>query len=56
MAQVPSFQDIESVDVAIDTRHSVRGFVPSPVPREVVEDSLLTFERAPVAGFAHCLS
>jgi nitroreductase len=37
----------EAVDAAITTRRSVRAFLPTPVPREVVEDILRVAARAP---------
>ena len=43
----PSPQDTAAVDAAIVTRRSVRGFLPTPVPREVVEDILRVASRAP---------
>ncbi len=36
-----------AVDAAITSRRSVRGFLPTPVPREVVEDILRVASRAP---------
>jgi nitroreductase len=36
-----------AVDAAIASRRSVRGFLPTPVPREVVEDILRVASRAP---------
>ncbi len=39
----------EAVDAAITTRRSVRAFLPTPVPREVVEDILRVAARAPSA-------
>jgi len=39
--------DTDAVDTAIATRRSVRGFLPTPVPREVVEDILRVAARAP---------
>jgi nitroreductase len=44
----PSFADIaESVDDAIASRRSVRGFLPTPVPRAVIERILDVSARAP---------
>ena len=40
-------QDTAAVDAAIASRRSVRGFLPTPVPREVVEDILRVASRAP---------
>jgi len=36
-----------AVDAAITSRHSVRAFLPTPVPREVIEDILRVASRAP---------
>jgi nitroreductase len=36
-----------AVDAAITSRRSVRGFLPTPVPREVVEDILRVASHAP---------
>jgi nitroreductase len=36
-----------AVDAAITSRHSVRAYLPKPVPREVVEDLLRVASRAP---------
>jgi nitroreductase len=35
------------VDWAISTRHCVRAFLPTPVPREMIEDILAVASRAP---------
>jgi nitroreductase len=43
----PSPQDTAAVDTAIVTRRSVRGFLPTPVPRKAVEDILRVASRAP---------
>ncbi|NWJ40293.1 MAG: nitroreductase [Geothrix sp.] len=43
----PSEADIAAVDAAITSRHSVRAFLPTPVPREIVEDILRVASRAP---------
>jgi len=44
----PSFADLaESVDDAIASRRSVRGFLPTPVPRAVIERILEVSARAP---------
>ncbi len=40
-------RDPASVDDAITSRFSARAFLPSPVPRETVEDILLVASRAP---------
>jgi len=47
MTTHPSSQDSAAVDAAIASRRSVRGFLPTPVPREVVEDILRVASRAP---------
>jgi len=47
MTQAPSPLDSAAVDAAIGTRRSVRAFLPTPVPREVVEDILRVASRAP---------
>jgi nitroreductase len=47
MTHSPSPQDTAAVDAALSTRRSVRGFLPTPVPREVVEDILRVASRAP---------
>ena len=39
--------DIPAVDAAITSRRSIRAFLPTPVPREVVEDILQVAARAP---------
>ncbi|MDR1967364.1 MAG: nitroreductase [Burkholderiaceae bacterium] len=39
--------DPASVDAAIENRFSVRAFLPTPVPREVIEDILRVASRAP---------
>ena len=39
--------DIDAVDRAIATRRSVRGFLPTPVPLDMVEDILSVAARAP---------
>ena len=36
-----------AVDAAITSRHSVRAFLPTPVPRETLEDILRVAARAP---------
>ena len=36
-----------AVDAAITSRHSVRAFLPTPVPRETIEDILRVAARAP---------
>jgi nitroreductase len=39
--------DIPAVDAAITSRRSIRAFLPTPVPRQVVEDILQVAARAP---------
>ena len=36
-----------AVDAAITSRHSMRAFLPTPVPRQVIEDILAVAARAP---------
>ncbi|CAN5730452.1 nitroreductase [soil metagenome] len=36
-----------AVDAAITSRHSVRGFLPTPIPRETIEDILRVASRSP---------
>ncbi|MBI5717631.1 MAG: nitroreductase [Burkholderiales bacterium] len=36
-----------AVDAAITSRHSIRAFLPTPVPREVIEQILAVASRAP---------
>jgi len=38
---------VAAVDAAITSRHSVRAFLPTPVPRETVHDILRVASRAP---------
>ncbi|MEO8925190.1 MAG: nitroreductase family protein, partial [Caldimonas sp.] len=40
-------ESIRAVEAAITTRRSIRAFVPTPVPREVVERILAVASRAP---------
>ena len=40
-------ESIAAVDAAITSRRSVRGFLPTPVPRSVIEDILTVASRAP---------
>ncbi len=40
-------QDVAAVDAAITSRISARAFLPTPVPRETVEDILRVASRAP---------
>jgi len=43
----PAEADAAAVDAAITSRRSVRAFLPTPVPRETVEDILRVASRAP---------
>lgn len=43
----PSAAETAAVDTAITTRHSMRAFLPTPVPRAVVEEILAVASRAP---------
>ena len=43
----PETHAAAAVDAAILSRHSVRAYLPTPVPREVVEDILRVAARAP---------
>jgi nitroreductase len=43
----PTAQEIATVDAAIVTRRSLRAFLPTPVPRETIEDILSVASRAP---------
>jgi nitroreductase len=43
----PSPESIAAVDAAITSRRAVRAFLPTPVPRETVEDILRVASRAP---------
>ena len=43
----PKVHDPASVDAAIESRMSVRAFLPEPVPRELIEDILRVAIRAP---------
>ncbi len=40
-------QSTAAVDAAITTRHSIRAFLPTPVPRAVIEEILAVAARAP---------
>ena len=40
-------QDAVAVDAAISTRRSIRAYLPTPVPRAVIEDILAVASRAP---------
>ena len=39
--------DTQAVDDAITSRHSIRAYLPTPVPRETIEDILRVAARAP---------
>lgn len=43
----PTPEQTAAVDAAIKTRHSVRAFLPTPVPRQTVEDILEVASYAP---------
>jgi nitroreductase len=43
----PSEAETATVDAAITSRHSMRAFLPTPVPREMVETILRVASRAP---------
>ncbi|MDM4766128.1 nitroreductase [Pelomonas sp. SE-A7] len=45
--EIPSPEQRAAVDAAIESRHSMRAFLPTPVAREVVEDILRIAARAP---------
>lgn len=45
--RVPTPEETAAVDAAIGTRLSVRAFLPTPVPRAVIEDILRVAARAP---------
>jgi nitroreductase len=42
-----TFADASAVDAAITSRHSVRAFLPTPVPHQVIHDILRVASRAP---------
>lgn len=44
---IPSPEAVAAVDSAITSRHSRRAFLPTPVPRKVLEDILAVASRAP---------
>jgi nitroreductase len=44
---LPSPQDHAAVDKAIETRRSMRAFLPTPVPRATIEEILRVAARAP---------
>lgn len=43
----PTPEQTAAVDAAIKTRHSLRAFLPTPVPRQTLEDILEVASRAP---------
>ncbi|HEY4081248.1 MAG TPA: nitroreductase [Burkholderiaceae bacterium] len=43
----PTPEQTAAVDTAIETRHSMRAFLPQTVPRQVIEDILHVAARAP---------
>lgn len=43
----PSSESIAAVDAAIASRRAVRAFLPTPVPRQTIEDILAVASRAP---------
>jgi nitroreductase len=43
----PTAEQQAAVDAAIESRHSIRAFLPTPVPRSVIEDILRVAARAP---------
>ena len=45
--RLPTPEQIAAVDAAITTRRSLRAFLPTPVPRQTVEDILAVASRAP---------
>jgi nitroreductase len=44
---MPTPEQTAAVDAAIKTRHSLRAFLPSPVPRQTIEDILEVASHAP---------
>jgi nitroreductase len=44
---MPTPEQVAAVDAAITTRRSLRAFLPTPVPREVIEDILAVASRSP---------
>ncbi len=42
-----TFQTTQAVDDAITSRHSIRAYLPTPVPRETIEEILRVAARAP---------
>ncbi len=45
--EMPTPEATAAVDAAITTRHSMRAFLPAPVPRGLVEEILAVASRAP---------
>ncbi len=45
--EMPTPEQTAAVDAAIKTRHSLRAFLPTPVPRETIEQILEVASRAP---------
>ena len=45
--QLPTPEDVALVDAAITSRRSVRAFLPTPLPRELIESILEVASRAP---------
>jgi nitroreductase len=45
--EIPSAADTQAVDAAITTRRSMRAFLPTPVPQELIEQILGLAARAP---------
>jgi len=43
----PSAQAVAAVDQAITTRRSIRAYLPTPVPRQTIEEILAVASRAP---------
>ena len=46
-AQQPEASSTHAVDAAITSRRSIRAFLPTPVPRQTLEDILAVASRAP---------
>ena len=44
---IPTPEQTAAVDTAITTRRSLRAFLPTPVPRETIEDILAVASRSP---------
>ena len=47
MNSIPDPRSAAAADAAITSRHSIRAFLPAPVPREVIEQILAVAARAP---------